>query len=55
MEALADDPRAKAQKLAGAGTYRVRVGDYRLVFRIDDGAQEVLVTRVRHRRDVYRG
>jgi len=53
-EALADDPSGKAEKLAGAGTYRVRVGDHRVVFRIDDVAREVLVTRVRHRRDVYR-
>jgi mRNA-degrading endonuclease RelE of RelBE toxin-antitoxin system len=30
------------------------VGDYRIVFRVDDPAREVLVVRVRHRREVYR-
>ncbi|HYU62030.1 MAG TPA: type II toxin-antitoxin system RelE/ParE family toxin [Solirubrobacterales bacterium] len=52
--ALREDPRARAQKLAVEGAYRVRVGDYRIVFRVDDTAREVLITRVRHRRDVYR-
>jgi len=51
---LADDPRRAAQKLAAGEGYRVRVGDYRIVFRVDDEAHEVLVTRVKHRRDVYR-
>ena len=51
---LADDPRRAAQKLAAEGVYRARVGDYRIVFRVDDQAGEVLVVRVKHRRDVYR-
>lgn len=55
MQGLADDPRKAAQKLAAREGYRVRVGDYRIIFRIDDEACEVLVTRVKHRRDVYRG
>lgn len=54
MRALAEDPRGQAQKLVGESSYRKRVGDYRIVFRIDDEASEVLVTRVKHRRDVYR-
>lgn len=54
MAALGHDPRPSAQKLAAGEGYRVRVGDYRIVFRIDDRASEVLVTRVKHRRDVYR-
>ncbi len=54
MIALQEDPRGKAEKLAAQDAYRIRVGDYRVVFRIDDGSREVLITRVKHRRDVYR-
>lgn len=54
MVALQDNPGTKAEKLAAQDAYRIRVGDYRIVFRVDDRAREVLVTRVKHRRDVYR-
>jgi len=55
IAALAVDPRpAGVQKLAANGGYRVRVGDYRIVFEIDDARQCATVVRVRHRRDVYR-
>jgi mRNA-degrading endonuclease RelE of RelBE toxin-antitoxin system len=33
----------------------VRVGDYRIVYRIDAGARVVRVERIRHRKDAYRG
>lgn len=33
---------------------RVRVGDFRILYQIDDTAETVAVVRVRHRRDVYR-
>lgn len=54
MLELAEDPRGPSQKLAGDDLYRSRVGDYRIVFRIDDTIREVLVARIRHRRDPYR-
>jgi mRNA interferase RelE/StbE len=54
VRSLANEPRAGAEKLAGDDAWRVRVGDYRIVFRVDDPAREVLVVRVRHRREVYR-
>jgi mRNA interferase RelE/StbE len=42
-------------KLAGTpDTWRVRVGDYRILLGIDDGAKTVLILRIAHRRDVYR-
>jgi mRNA interferase RelE/StbE len=42
------------KKLAGeTNLYRIRVGDYRVVYEIDDSNQFIVVTRVRHRRDVY--
>jgi mRNA interferase RelE/StbE len=41
--------------LAGAeNAYRIRVGDWRIVYAIDDAAQRVEVMRVGHRGDVYR-
>ena len=56
IEALADDPRpAGARKLTGTeDAYRLRVGDYRIVYVIADKVLTVLVVRVGHRRDVYR-
>jgi mRNA interferase RelE/StbE len=53
---LADDPRAQgAEKLAGYDDrYRVRQGDYRVVYLIDDAATSVTIYKVGHRRDVYR-
>ena len=44
-----------AIKLSGSsGTYRVRAGDYRVVYEIDDSRETVFVTVVAHRREVYR-
>ncbi len=53
--ALRGEPRAAgARKLKGAlEGWRIRVGDYRIVYLIDDSDQTVTVVRVRHRRDVY--
>ena len=43
------------KKLSGSvDLWRIRVGDYRVVYRIDDERHMVDVTVVRHRRDVYR-
>ena len=54
--ASSDDPRALATRLTGelSGYWRFRVGDYRLVCRIDDGKLTVLVISLGHRRLVYR-
>lgn len=56
IDGLSDDPRpAGCEKLEGSsGAYRIRVGDYRIVYSIDDSKEAVLVTRIAHRRDVYR-
>lgn len=43
-----------AKKLAGVDGYRVRKGDYRILYRIDDGQRLIRIYRVGHRRDVYR-
>ena len=43
------------KKLAGAeGGWRIRIGDYRVIYDIDDAAKRVRVWRVRHRREAYR-
>ena len=56
IHALADEPRPRGcKKLKGQTDYRIRVGDYRVLYEIDDDAQIVVVWRVGHRRDVYRG
>lgn len=50
------DPRSKGKALAGelAGFWRYRVGQYRLICRIEDERLVVLVIEIGHRRDVYR-
>lgn len=56
MDALADNPRPRGiKKLAGPDDlYRIRVGDYRVVYTIQDDRLIVLVVRIGHRKDVYR-
>jgi len=56
IEALSDDPLPRqSTKLAGAEhLYRIRVGDYRVIYTIDHQAKQVIVHYVRHRRDAYR-
>lgn len=53
---LANDPRPHgARKLSGThGLWRLRVGDYRIVYEILKDAKMLEVGRIRHRRDVYR-
>ena len=57
IESLANEPRPPGcRKLAGTSDrYRIRVGDYRIVYRIDDGKVTVLVLVIGHRREVYDG
>jgi len=38
----------------GLDYYRIRVGDYRVIYTLDEEEYDVLVARVRHRRDAYR-
>ena len=52
---LADDPRPPgSERLSGEDRYRIRQGDYRVVYTIDDEQRIVEVVRIGHRRDVYR-
>jgi mRNA interferase RelE/StbE len=55
ISGLSEDPRpAGSEKLTGEERYRVRQGDYRIVYSIHDDRLEVWVVKVGHRRDVYR-
>jgi mRNA interferase RelE/StbE len=56
IDALAEYPRpAGVEKLSGEDDlWRVRAGDYRIIYAIRDDVLLVLVVRVGHRRDVYR-
>ena len=52
---LEEDPRPNgAIKMQGAESYRIRIGDYRVVYTIDDEVRIVAIIRAGHRRDVYR-
>ena len=56
LEALAENPRpAGMKKLSGAPElYRIREGDYRIIYQIQEEVLLVLVVKVGHRKDVYR-
>lgn len=55
LELLADDPRPpSATRLVARPEWRVRTGDYRVLYRIDDGVLLVVVVAAGHRRDIYR-
>jgi mRNA interferase RelE/StbE len=56
IELLGTDPRppAATQLVGGGGEWRVRTGDYRIVYEIRDGELLVLVLAVGHRRDIHR-
>jgi mRNA interferase RelE/StbE len=51
---LAEDPRPPASRpLRGRPAWRVRVGDYRIIYTIEDDLLLIVVVTVGHRRDVY--
>ena len=53
--ALEDNPRpAGIKKLQGQESYRLRVGDYRILYTIDDKSKKIFIVSVGHRREVYR-
>ncbi len=55
IRGLASNPRpANVKKLVGRPAWRIRVGDYRVIYEIHDQRLVVLVIDVGHRREVYR-
>ena len=55
IQGLALNPRpAGHQKLSGQDGYRIRQGDYRIIYSIDDDERRVEIVKIGHRREVYR-
>jgi mRNA interferase RelE/StbE len=55
IRGLASAPRPiGAEKLSGEEKYRVRQGDYRILFTIDDAERAVMIVKIGQRGDVYR-
>lgn len=56
IDALADDPKPSGStKPRGyVDSRRVRVGDYRIIYEVDEAAEKIAITRVAHRREAYR-
>ena len=55
IESLADDPRpSQSKKLSGLEQYRLRQGNYRILYSIKDDLLIVFVVAVGHRKEIYR-
>jgi mRNA interferase RelE/StbE len=56
VEGLAKNPfPVKCRKLKGSGSsYRIRIGNYRVIYQVNTRNNQVIVYHVRHRRDAYR-
>ena len=56
IKTLAEKPRPSGcRKITGSkNDWRIRIGDYRIIYEIDEKAKAVRIMRVRHRREVYR-
>ena len=55
IDDLVTNPRPPGvKKLSGVDGYRLRKGDYRILFTIGDKAKEVRIYRIGHRREIYR-
>lgn len=52
---LKDDPYSQnSQKLEGNKGYRIRIGDYKVVYTIDKENQTILIIKIGHRKEIYR-
>jgi mRNA interferase RelE/StbE len=52
---LSQDPRPQGcKRLTGREGWRIRVGDYRIIYEIDDSQNKLTVLHIGHRRDVYK-
>jgi mRNA interferase RelE/StbE len=55
IRALAEEPRPHGcEKLSAQERYRIRQGDYRIVYSIDDDAQTVEIFKIGHRSEIYK-
>jgi mRNA interferase RelE/StbE len=55
IQALSEEPRPQgSQKLSHKEQYRIRQGDYRAIYSIDDDNLNVYIIKVGHRKEIYR-
>lgn len=55
IRSLSDTPRPPGiQRLSGQERYRIRQGDYRIIFSIQDAERTIWIVKIGHRRDVYK-
>jgi len=55
IQNLAVDPRPPGcEKLTGQDRFRLRQGDFRILFEVDDSLRTITVVKIGHRRDIYR-
>lgn len=55
ISGLADTPRPpRCERLSGEDKYRLRQGNYRIIYSVDDSLKKVLVVKVGDRREVYK-
>ena len=55
MKELAQTPRPRGvEKVKSTGLWRLRQGDYRIIYAIDDNRQIIIIVCVGHRREIYR-
>ncbi|MGI9104877.1 MAG: type II toxin-antitoxin system RelE family toxin [Pyrinomonadaceae bacterium] len=55
IRSLAEDPHPRGAKKLEDTLFRVRVGDYRIIYQVVSDTITIVIVRVRHRREVYRG
>ncbi len=55
IESLADEPRPnRCRKLQGfKNLWRIKIGDYRVIYSIDDSSETIDIVAIRHRREAY--
>lgn len=55
IQGLASEPRPEGcERLSGQEKFRLRQGNYRILYSVDDPGAEVTIVKISHRRDVYR-
>lgn len=55
IKELAQTPRPRGvEKIKITGLWRIRQGDYRIIYAIDDNRQIIIIVRLGHRREIYR-
>jgi len=55
VKGLAETPRPRGiEKVKSTGLWRIRQGDYRIIYAIDDKKSLVTIVRIGHRREIYR-